>query len=103
MLRVERRRELVFERIFRLEDIPDEFRLADLQRLVLKVAATDKPRVDARVIRDFLSELIWQLFFPDYETFASAVPLLDGAGPRRDSATRMLGYRPRIHPRHWRA
>ncbi len=76
-----KRRELVCEGIFSLEDVPDEFPLTDLQRRFVEAATSGKPQVDAEAIRGFLSELAWPLHFLDYETFASAVPLLDGASP----------------------
>ncbi|MFI0460018.1 MAG: DUF2779 domain-containing protein, partial [Candidatus Thiodiazotropha endolucinida] len=41
------------------------------------------PKVDAQTIRQFLSELIFPLYFFDYETFSSAVPLLDRTSPHK--------------------
>ena len=38
---------------------------------------------EALHIRQFLSELIFPLYFFDYETFSSAVPLLDGTSPHK--------------------
>lgn len=42
-----------------------------------------EPKVDAQTIRQFLSELIFPLYFFDYETFSSAVPLLDRTSPHK--------------------
>jgi len=49
----------------------------------VQAAKSGEPQINASAIREFLSELIFPLHFFDYETFASAVPLLDGASPHK--------------------
>lgn len=78
-----KRTELVSEGIFSLANIPDEFPLTEYQRRFVDAAVSGKPQVNSRAIRSFLSELTWPLHFLDYETFASALPLMDGASPHR--------------------
>ncbi|MCY3873067.1 MAG: DUF2779 domain-containing protein [Rhodobacteraceae bacterium] len=78
-----KRKKLVSKGIFGLEDIPKGFSLTAPQSLVVRSAMSGKPRVKARKIRRFLSKLVFPLHFFDYETFASAVPLVDGTGPHR--------------------
>lgn len=81
-LSAEKRRDLVSMDVFALEDVPDGFPLSKNQRLVVQ-AAKSGAQIDAEAIRDFLSELAFPLHFLDYETFASAVPLVDGASPHK--------------------
>ena len=42
-----------------------------------------KPQINAEAVGAFLSELVFPLHFLDYETYASAVPLIDGASPHK--------------------
>ena len=68
--------------VFALEDVPDDYPLSKNQRLVVQ-SAKSGAQINAEAIRDFLSELAFPLHFLDYETFASAVPLVDGASPHK--------------------
>ena len=78
-----KREELVSRGIFSLGDIPDDFDLTEPQSLVVQSALSGKPQINAEAIGAFLSELVFPLHFLDYETFASAVPLVAGARPHR--------------------
>jgi len=66
-----------------LDDVPDDFPLSKNQRIVVDSFQEGEPKVSAQAIRQFLSELIFPLYFFDYETFSSAVPLLDGTSPHK--------------------
>lgn len=66
-----------------LDDVPDDFPLSENQRIVVDSFQDGEPKVDAQAIRKFLSELIFPLYFFDYETFSSAVPLLDRTSPHK--------------------
>ena len=66
-----------------LDDVPDDFPLSKNQRIVVGSFQEGEPKVSAQTIRQFLSELIFPLYFFDYETFSSAVPLLDGTSPHK--------------------
>ncbi len=66
-----------------LNGVPDDFQLTDNQRLVAKSAKTGIPQINETQISKFLSKLTFPLYFFDYETFSSAVPLLDGTGPHK--------------------
>ena len=78
-----KRTELVSGGIFSLEDIPDGFPLTRQRRRFADAAVSGKPQVNSRAIRGFLLELTWPIHFLDYETFASALPLMDGVSPHR--------------------
>ncbi|MEX2962036.1 DUF2779 domain-containing protein [Microbulbifer sp. TYP-18] len=57
--------------------------MSDNQRLVVDSAKVGGPLVDKAAISNFLSDLTFPLYFFDYETFSSAVPLLDGTSPHQ--------------------
>lgn len=69
--------------IVELDAVPDNISLTDSQRLMVKSFQDREPKVDKRAIKKFLSVLHFPLYFFDYETFSSAVPLLDGASPHK--------------------
>ncbi|WP_369157192.1 DUF2779 domain-containing protein [Candidatus Thiodiazotropha sp. LNASS1] len=66
-----------------LDDVPDDFPLSENQRIVVDSFQEGEPKVSVQPIRQFLSELIFPLYFFDYETFSSAVPLLDRTSPHK--------------------
>ena len=78
-----KRKDFLKKGIFGLAAIPDDYPLSERQRLVVQAARSGEPQVNAKAVQDFLSELVFPLHFLDYETFASAVPLIDGASPHK--------------------
>jgi len=75
--------ELQSMNVLRLQDIPENFSLSKNQSLIVQSAKADEPIVNNAAISKFLSELEFPLYFFDYETFSSAVPLLDGTSPHK--------------------
>ena len=67
--------------IKRLQDIPETFQLGPQQLAQVEVARSGQPRVNKQKIADELASLTYPLYFLDYETFASAIPLWDGVRP----------------------
>ena len=78
-----KRRELIAKDVFDLQDVPDDYSLSDIQGTVLLAAKAEKPQIDVGTIKSFLVSLQFPLYFFDYETFASAVPLVDGCSPHK--------------------
>lgn len=78
-----KRLELLSMRIFGLRDIADDYPLSESQRLVVQSAKSGRPWINSDAIKRFLSKLTFPLHFFDYETFASAVPLIDGTSPHK--------------------
>ena len=64
----------------RLEDIPKEL-LSPVQLLQVEAYLDQKEFVNAEGIRDFLSTLWYPLYFLDFETFMTAIPIYDGTKP----------------------
>lgn len=79
----QRLEELVDADIFDLADLGRDVELSNRQRLVVEAAQAGEPRISRENIRAFLDGLVFPLYFLDYETYASAVPLIDGTSPHR--------------------
>lgn len=69
--------------IVELDAIPSDILLSDSQRLVVNSYKDGEPKIDLMFIKAFLSGLHFPIYFFDFETFSSAVPLIDGASPHK--------------------
>ncbi len=67
--------------ILRIEDVPADVTLNAHQSLQVTCHRTGLPYVDQHAIRQFLSRLVYPLYFLDFETIGSAVPLFDRSRP----------------------
>ncbi len=61
--------------------IPASFRLSRKQAIQVEAERTGQPHVNARAVRRFLGSLRHPLHYLDFETLASAVPLVEGTRP----------------------
>ena len=59
-----------------LEDVTEK------QALILKSAHMREPVVDQAKLSHFYSKATYPIYFLDYETYSSAIPLIDGASPQ---------------------
>ena len=66
--------------IARAVDVPDD-ELSERQRVQVAALEAGTPRLDAPQIREWLDRLEYPLILLDFEAFATAVPLLQGASP----------------------
>jgi hypothetical protein len=73
--------ELVDRSIFKIEDIPEDFELSEIQKNQMDAHVLDRPLIRKDFIARELSPLIFPLYFLDYETYPSAVPRFDGFSP----------------------
>jgi len=64
-----------------LKDIPDDFGLSEIQHIQINAVRSGKPFIDRDAIKTFLDELQYPLYFLDFETFATAIPLFDEVRP----------------------
>ncbi len=67
--------------ILTVEEIPHDYKLNDKQRIQQACIASGEPHVDKDAIQDFLSTLQYPLYYLDFETIGSAIPLFDGVRP----------------------
>ncbi len=73
--------ELIDGNIFRIEDVPDDMALSDIQRNQVDAHNYNKVSIDREKIREELAGLVYPIYFLDYETFPSAIPRFDGFSP----------------------
>ena len=67
--------------IQKITDIPDNFTLNKKQQNQLIATKTGKDIIDNESITNTLNQLNYPLYFLDYETYGSAIPLFDGLRP----------------------
>lgn len=75
--------ELISQQIFALDEIPDDYALSANQRIIVNSVKSATPQIDLDWIQHFFVSLRFPLYFFDFETFASAVPIIDGIRPQR--------------------
>jgi len=64
-----------------IADIPENFKLGPQQLAQVEVARSGKPYLHHEKIDHELANLDYPLYFLDYETFSSAIPMWDGVRP----------------------
>jgi hypothetical protein len=75
--------QLLEQGILDIKDIPSTFPLNDKQRKIVEVAKANKAHIDREAIRREFEHFQYPLYFLDYETFLSAIPLFDGYHPQQ--------------------
>lgn len=70
--------QLLAEGCVRIEDIPDDFPLTDIQRAKVDLQKDGRPVIEKEAIRTALAGLSFPLYFLDYETYGTPIPILDG-------------------------
>jgi hypothetical protein len=73
--------ELVHDGYLKILDLPPSVDLSDKQTIQRDTLASGKPYVDRDGIREFLDKLEYPLFYLDFETFGTAIPLFDDVRP----------------------
>ena len=81
-VRAEKIAEFVEEGIYDLADVTEDMITAN-QVPYLKAVQSGKPFIDLKQIRTFVKKLKFPLYFIDYETYASAIPIIDGSSPHK--------------------
>lgn len=72
---------LIDGEIHNVHDVPDDIKLSIPQRNQVDVAKSKEPMIDKAAIAELFSELEYPLYFLDYETVSTALPLFDGTTP----------------------
>lgn len=70
--------------IILIKDIPDDNGYKDKHQLQVTVTKTNKRIIDTEKIKDFLGTFQYPLYFLDYETYSSLVPIFDNESPYCD-------------------
>lgn len=72
---------LIESRIFDIKDIPESFELTEAQRNQVYAHKNQESIINLKAIEDELQSLAYPLYFLDYETYPSAIPLFKGFRP----------------------
>jgi len=65
-----------------LKDIPPEFKLSkEQQKIQIACAKTNKPHINKENIKKFLKKLKYPIYYFDFETISTALPLFDNSHP----------------------
>jgi len=66
-----------------IKDVPSTFPLNDKQRKIVDAAKTNQEHIEREAIKREFECFEYPLYFLDYETFLSAIPLFDGYHPQQ--------------------
>ena len=64
--------------VFAIEAIPDDFTLTPIQRKKVELVKSGQAVIDKPAIKEQLEKFSFPVYFLDYETYASPIPLLPG-------------------------
>ncbi len=73
--------ELVDLNIFHIHEVPEDMELSLVQRNQVNTHILDEIITNKGKIAEELENLVYPLYFIDYETFPSAIPMFDGFSP----------------------
>jgi hypothetical protein len=73
--------ELYSSGVLDIAGIPTGYKLNDKQRIQHDCVVSGTPYVDKDAVRQFLTSLKYPLYYLDFETFGTAIPLFDGGRP----------------------
>ncbi len=76
-----RAEELYNEGVLSLEDITDRYGLSLKQQIQIDCARNGKPVINKKEIQKFINSIKYPLYYFDFETFSTAIPLYDGTRP----------------------
>jgi len=96
--------ELYSSGILDIARIPVGYKLNDKQRIQCACVRNGKPYTDKEAIRQFLDELEYPLYYLDFETFGTAIPLFDGTRPYQNIPFQFslhVQENPESEPKHY--
>ena len=73
--------DLMAQGILDISNIPEDTKLNDKQQIQRDCVVCGQPHIDTAEIKSFLKGLKYPLYFMDFETFATAIPIYDGTSP----------------------
>lgn len=75
--------ELISQGILDIREVSKSFPLNQKQRLIVDVAQSNQERINREAIQKEFQHFTFPLYFLDYETFLSAIPMYDGYKPQQ--------------------
>jgi len=70
--------ELINDNVFDVKEVPEEFKVTKIQKIKIDLQKTGIPQIKQEAIQTTLAELVYPIYFLDYETFGKPIPFLDG-------------------------
>jgi hypothetical protein len=74
-------KDLASQKQYRIEDVPEGVKLSDKAANQVLMVKTGRPSINVKAIKDSLAQLTYPLYFLDYETTTSGLPLYDNTKP----------------------
>ncbi|MBT7189150.1 MAG: DUF2779 domain-containing protein, partial [Anaerolineae bacterium] len=75
--------QLLEQGILEIKNLPDTFPLNDKQRKIVEITKKNEAYIDKEAIKQEFNNFEYPLYFLDYETFLSAIPLFDTYHPQQ--------------------
>ncbi|PIO00390.1 DUF2779 domain-containing protein [archaeon CG10_big_fil_rev_8_21_14_0_10_43_11] len=69
------------EGVMRIQDIPDHFPLSAYQEIQMRATKQGREHLNVPELKTFMDPLTYPLYFLDFESFSTAIPLYDGTRP----------------------
>jgi hypothetical protein len=66
-----------------IQDIPSDFELASEDHVIVDACNENKPYISECNVKNFMDSLNYPLYYLDFETFDTAVPIYDGSRPNQ--------------------
>jgi hypothetical protein len=95
--------ELIHSRNLDILSLPKTVKLSDKQQIQVKALRSGKPHIEPEGIKEFLAQLNYPIFYLDFETMATAIPLFDNVRPYQQVPFQFSVHimeKPRSKPRH---
>ncbi len=80
-LRANKKFELYDSGVISFNEIPEDFPLNENQWMQVNSELNNESFIDKKKIKNFVNDLQYPLYFMDFETFATAVPVFDRSNP----------------------
>jgi len=83
MLSKKKKTELISQGVLDIKNVPKTFALNSKQRLIVEVAQSNQELINREAIQKEFQHFTFPLYFLDYETYLSVIPLYDGYKPQQ--------------------
>jgi hypothetical protein len=79
--------ELVEDKVFLVNQIPEHFNLSPSQKRVVEAVKDETPFIDKEKLKDLLDEIVYPTYYLDFESTSTAIPLYENIGPYQEIVT----------------
>lgn len=72
---------LLDKSIYKIEDVPNNFKLSDIQQKIVNITKDNKEFIDKKEISNFINNIVWPVYYLDFETISFAIPQFNISSP----------------------